>query len=174
MYVLVKDCIEADNPNQAVEILDYLQYGTLPQTLDKETKKYVKTQKELLDFISQGHSLVMTKLSLIERAEELGIELGKGDINKLESLTKDLDQLTIDISKSRAELKKIGVEPKDPNYLSFIGDLKKYYWMALGGLCLLELGAGYLIGRNAIQKREYHKLQQEYDKLTMEAQKNDK
>ena len=176
MYELLRDSIrETEDTKVASQILDYLEKGKVPADIDKTAQKYlnenVESQKELLGLIDTYHKLVMDRYDIVVQAEETGIELEQGNFEMLEELTKKADVIVENLEKSDAELKKIGVNPRDPEFLDLVDHYKNLYLGVLAGLCLLEAAAAYYVMRNSLNKRKYYKAQDKIKELDARVKK---
>jgi len=172
IYSLIRDSVnETKDTKQAQEILDFLQNGTAPKSLDRETRAYIQSQREVLDTINRVYNLVMQRTDLVVQAEELGIELEKGNLERLNGLTAKAEQIARDFSQSNENLKQIGVSPVDPEYLGTIRALQNWYLGALGILCAAELAVGYLLAANSQKERKQYQLKKNYDILAGEVHK---
>jgi len=169
VYCLIRDSVkETKDTEQAYEILDFLQHGKTPKSLDNETKEYVQSQKEILNTINRVYNLIMRRTDLVVQAEELGIELEEGNLERLDELTAKAEKVVKDFSQSNQELKQIGVSPVDPEYLGTIRSLQNYYLGALALLCLAEAAVGYLFAANSLGKRKQYALEKQHDVLAKE------
>ncbi len=162
-YILIRDIISnTGNVRLAEEVLDYIQYGKLPNSLNKEAKRHLESQRELFDIINRSYDLYAKRFRLATEAEELGIELEKGRYERLEEISKRLDAIADGLLESDNMLRQIGVDPRDPEYLAAVRNFKSLYIIGLLILCGLEFSIGYFFYSGASQKR---KLQKHWERM---------
>jgi len=164
--VLLTELVQVTNdPMKGIEFLDYIEKGTVPDGLDSYAANLIRSHNDLFGLVDDFHEAIMHRMELVDRAESLGVELEKKDLEMMLKLKEQGEDITEKMMQSNEQLRRLKVSDTSDRYLQIVNLMKSGVVYGTFGFVGAELLFGYYIAQNSRRKRKILVLELENSSL---------